>query len=148
MLSLARVDIEPANFDYQRLVELNEISRNMFEENGAYGVKFKGQLEYILNASLYPLRGIDYPMTILERSAFYWVRIATKQAYHNGNKRTALLSALAYMDSNGYEFDEYALAQNTGKDMYQISVEIANGRLNEQNIRDLLFEYSAIKLYG
>lgn len=147
MMSLVIIDINPVNFDFEIMVALNQIARDLFEENGVYGVKFDGQIKYILNASLYPPLGVDYPMTILERAAFYWVRIATKQAYHNGNKRTALLSALAYLDLNGYIFDEEALVHETGKDMYGISVDIANGNLTEANVYDLLFKYSAIKLF-
>lgn len=142
------VERAPINFDYEILVELNKIARYMFEENGVYGVKFGGQLEYIVNASLYPPMGVEYPMTILERAAFYWVRIATKQAYHNGNKRTALLAALTYLEWNGYELDKVSLEHEIGKTLYEITIDIANGKFNETDIYNLLLEHSVIKLFA
>lgn len=114
----------------------------MFGEDGIYGVKFEGQLKFILNAAMYPPVGVDYPMTILERAAFYWIQIARKQAYHNGNKSTALLVMLTYLDANGYELNEYSLEKKTAKYTYETTVDIANNKLNEEDVYKLLFEHS------
>lgn len=139
-----QVRVPVTEFDYDILIKLNDIARHIFEEAGVYGVKFGGQLDSILNRSLYPIVGYDYPMTIIERAAFYWVEIATKQAFNNGNKRTAFLAALTYLDSNGYKLDTDKF---TSEDLYDISLKIANHELNKQDIYDLIFNNVSIKIF-
>ncbi|KAA8453977.1 type II toxin-antitoxin system death-on-curing family toxin [Weissella paramesenteroides] len=133
------------DFDYDTLLKLNDTARNIFEEEGVYGVKFGGQLKSILMRSLYPPFDYDYPTTIIERAAFYWVEIATKQAFNNGNKRTAFLAALTYLELNGYELDTSEL---TSKKLYNTSLRIANHELDKDDVYNLIFDSVSIKMFG
>lgn len=137
------VESEPVNPDLDVLMELNEKARHLFEEDGYYGVKFGGQLESIINRSLWPPFGYDYPTTIIERAAFYWCEIATKQAFNNGNKRTAILMAMNYLNANGYEFNSDHLSD---KELYKLTIKIANKELDKQDVYNLIFNNVSIRL--
>jgi prophage maintenance system killer protein len=141
---LLLTDIEPNNHDYLGLVKLNETARSLFEEDGTYGVKFGDQLRSMVYRSTYPPMGADKPMTIIERAAFYWFEIATHQAFHNGNKRTAFLAALSYLDMNGYNFDSATL---TEAKLYQITLKISRGEMALVDIERLLYRSTSIRMH-
>ena len=77
--------------------------------------------------------GIDYYYpTILSRATYYWYTIATKQMFFNGNKRTALITALTYLENNGYQFEIY-----DNKELYNVSLKLARKEIS----KDMLFQY-------
>jgi death-on-curing protein len=48
--------------------------------------------------------GQDLYATVAEKAAAYGFGIAESQAFLDGNKRTATIAMLAFLDLNGYEF--------------------------------------------
>ena len=50
----------------------------------------------------------------------------------NANKRTALVSALAYLDTEG-------ISMKRSAQLEEIMVDVAQGLLNEQGLADVLF---------
>lgn len=50
--------------------------------------------------------GEDAYPTLADKAAAYGYFIAQNQAFHNGNKRTAVLTMVTFLGLNGYEFVE------------------------------------------
>ncbi|WP_283601172.1 type II toxin-antitoxin system death-on-curing family toxin [Ligilactobacillus aviarius] len=119
--------------EYDDLVNYNERSEKMFREEYLYGPKDKEGLDSLVNQVEQGGFGIDYYYpTILSRATYYWYTIATKQMFFNGNKRTALITALTYLENNGYQFEIY-----DNKELYNVSLKLARKEMS----KDILFQY-------
>ena len=119
--------------EYDDLVNYNERSEKMFREEYLYGPKDKEGLDSLVNQVEQGGFGIDYYYpTILSRATYYWYTIATKQMFFNGNKRTALITALTYLENNGYQFEIY-----DNKELYNVSLKLARKEMS----KDMLFQY-------
>ena len=119
--------------EYDDLVNYNERSEKMFREEYLYGPKDKEGLDSLVNQVEQGGFGIDYYYpTILSRATYYWHTIATKQMFFNGNKRTALITALTYLENNGYQFEIY-----DNKELYNVSLKLARKEMS----KDMLFQY-------
>ena len=119
--------------EYDNLVNYNERSEKMFREEYLNGPKDKEGLDSLVNQVEQGGFGIDYYYpTVLSRAAYYWYTIATKQMFFNGNKRTALITALTYLENNGYQFEIY-----DNKELYNVSLKLARKELS----KDMLFQY-------
>lgn len=126
--------IEHVRVEYDDLIAYNKRAEKiMFKEEYICGPKDKEGLESLVNQVDQGYFGIDYCYpTILKRSAYYWYRIATKQMFHNGNKRTALTTAITYLENNGYEFEI-----KDEKSLYDVSLNLAQKKMSEEK----LFQY-------
>lgn len=119
--------------EYDDLVNYNERSEKMFREEYLYGPKDKEGLDSLVNQVEQGGFGIDYYYpTILSRATYYWYTIATKQMFFNGNKRTALITALTYLENSGYQFEIY-----DNKELYNVSLKLARKEIS----KDMLFQY-------
>ena len=106
------------------LTNINEESEKLLKEEWFYGVKDKAGLASLLGQ-------ID--------NSYLWYTISTKQMFNNGNKRTALLTALLYLKLNGYLFDildEVAL--------YDISIKVANKEISFKQLYQYISRHSYI----
>ena len=121
------------------LASVNEESEKLLKEEWFYGVKDSDGLASLLgqvdngffNFTPYP--------TILRKATFFWHTISTKQMFNNGNKRTALLTALLYLKLNGYSFDildEVAL--------YNISIKVAKREMSFNQLYQYILRHSYI----
>jgi death-on-curing family protein len=137
--------LAPTNHDYESLIAVNQQARSLFEEDGVYGVKFGEQLKSMSYRSTYPPVGVEKPMTIVERAAFYWFEIATHQAFHNGNKRTSFLAAISYLEMNGYRFNTGVI---TEEDLYQITLAVARGSYTVEELEGLLRKNTRVEVIG
>ena len=118
---------------------LNEQSEKIFREDWMYGIKDQPALEAILGQVDNGYFGIiPYP-TISSKAAFLWYEIATKQAFRNGNKRTALLTALYYLKINGYYFDIKSADQ-----LYDVSLKVANREMSREQLLNYVLEHSLV----
>lgn len=55
--------------------------------------------------------------------------------FHNGNKRTALLSALVFLSLNGY-----SLEADNAEELYDISMDLANKRMTQESLEEYLLK--------
>lgn len=85
------------------LAEVLEIHVDQIERHGeSVGVR---HLPLLLSALAMPtaeVRGVPVHGTLFEVAAAYLFHIAKNPAFVDGNKRTALASALAFLDLNGW----------------------------------------------
>ena len=118
---------------------INEESEKLLKEEWFYGVKDNDGLSSLLGQVDNSFFGVTPYPTILYKAAYFWYTISTKQMFNNGNKRTALLTALLYLKLNGYSFDilnEVAF--------YNISIDVANKKISFNQLYQYILRHSYI----
>ncbi|MBN2920870.1 type II toxin-antitoxin system death-on-curing family toxin [Lactobacillus salivarius] len=111
----------------------------MFREEWFYGIKDADALKALLARVDNGFFGIEpYPTTISKAKVF-WYTIATKQMFNNGNKRTALLTALTFLRLNGYNLDF-----KDSSELYNISMDLANKIMSEDDLEQYLLQKTQI----
>lgn len=126
--------IDHIRVEYDDLVSYNKrAEKMMFKEEYIYGPKDNEGLECLVKQVEQGYVGMEYCYpTILRRATYYWYTIATKQMFHNGNKRTALTTAITYLKNNGYEFEI-----KDEKSLYDVSLKLAEKKMSQEK----LFQY-------
>ncbi|MFT8425732.1 MAG: type II toxin-antitoxin system death-on-curing family toxin [Liquorilactobacillus sp.] len=131
--SWAIVKVKEPKVTLMNLKTLNERAEKMFKEEWMYGIKDKDGLESLIASVDNGFFGIEPYPTIILKAAHFWYVIATKQMFHNGNKRTALLTALFFLEINGYKFKI-----KDRKELYNISLRLANKNMSEKELVDYI----------
>lgn len=132
-------DIPFQKIDLELLKNLNEKAGKMFREEWFYGIKDADTLKALLARVDNGFFGIEpYPTTISKAKVF-WYTIATKQMFNNGNKRTALLTALTFLRLNGYNLDF-----KDSSELYNISMDLANKIMSEDDLEQYLLQKTQI----
>lgn len=132
-------DIPFQKIDLELLKNLNEKAEKMFREEWFYGIKDADALKALLARVDNGFFGIEpYPTTISKAKVFLYT-IATKQMFNNGNKRTALLTALTFLRLNGYNLDF-----KDSSELYNISMDLANKIMSEDDLEQYLLQKTQI----
>lgn len=132
-------DIPFQKIDLELLKNLNEKAEKMFREEWFYGIKDADALKALLARVDNGFFGVEpYPTTISKAKVF-WYTIATKQMFNNGNKRTALLTALTFLRLNGYNLDF-----KDSSELYNISMDLANKIMSEDDLEQYLLQKTQI----
>lgn len=132
-------DIPFQKIDLELLRSLNEKAEKIFREEWFYGVKDREALEALLARVDNVFFGFEpYPTTISKAKVF-WYTIASKQMFNNGNKRTALLTALTFLNLNGYILDF-----EDSNELYNISMNLANKIMSEDELEQYLLTHVRI----
>jgi len=69
---------------------------------------------------------------VFDIAAAYAYHLAESQAFLDGNKRTAVTSALTFLDGNGVEVSA------SDKDLYEMMIAIANKQADKEELAELL----------
>lgn len=132
-------DIPFQKIDLELLRSLNEKAEKILREEWFYGVKDREALEALLARVDNVFFGFEpYPTTISKAKVF-WYTIASKQMFNNGNKRTALLTALTFLNLNGYILDF-----EDSNELYNISMNLANKIMSEDELEQYLLTHVRI----
>ena len=132
-------DIPFQKIDLELLRSLNEKAEKIFREEWFYGVKDREALEALLARVDNGFFWFEpYPTTISKAKVF-WYTIASKQMFNNGNKRTALLTALTFLNLNGYILDF-----EDSNELYNISMNLANKIMSEDELEQYLLTHVRI----
>lgn len=128
----------------QDVIQLNQDAQSLFEEDGIYGVsglKDRGIVETALNniGKNSVVFGQDQFPTISKKAAHLWFKLARYQAFNNGNKRTALIATLNFLENNNYYIDYKKLNLDRNY-FYKVSKLIANDKWDEQDIQTFLLK--------
>ncbi|URL01216.1 type II toxin-antitoxin system death-on-curing family toxin [Avibacterium sp. 20-126] len=70
------------------------------------GIKDKGLFESAINRPFMTAGGKDAYITLWDKAAALFHGIISNHCFHNGNKRTALLLTMCFLDLNGYWIDK------------------------------------------
>lgn len=109
-------------------------------ENGSNSAQLRGIKDTnLFNSALYePKQTFDkidlYP-TILSKASCYMRSFARNHPFFDGNKRTALLSTITFLEKNGYE------VKADNDKMFKLVETVVKGRLSVPSIEKRLKKY-------
>lgn len=111
-----------------------------YEVEAKYGNQMRGIKDTnMFNSALYePKQTFDnielYP-DIISKASCYLRSFAINHPFHDGNKRTALLSTIIFLENNGYK----VIATN--EQLYKFVEKVVRGRLSIDSIKKRLKKY-------
>jgi death-on-curing protein len=112
-------------------------NEQLAEHGGMQGIRDEGLLESALGRPQNLLAYADKEPSIFELAAAYAFGLVRNHPFHDGNKRTALVLAIAFLDLNGVEFHA------APDDVYFTFYELAAGRVTEEELSIWLSRNSA-----
>lgn len=120
---------EPAFLSREKVLELHRISLQL--HGGLDGLRDPGLLD---SALMQPEAAYFYGHGDLAAiAAAYAFHIAQNQPFIDGNKRTAMASALTFLEANGIDIDKYDDAI-----LYDAMIAIAEKRLDKAGLAAVL----------
>lgn len=126
--------IEP---DFLTVEEVLVIHDEQIEEYGGIrGIRDQGLLESAVMMPQASFGGDYLHQNLFEMAAAYAFHIAENQPFLDGNKRTALVSALVFLDINGFEILDESMR------LYEAMIAIANKDMDKYDLAELLKELS------
>lgn len=99
---------------------------------GIQGIRDKGLLESAVMMAQASFGGEYLHNALFEMSAAYAFHIAENQPFLDGNKRTALVSALVFLDLNGFEILDEDMK------LYDAMISIANKEMDKYDLAELM----------
>lgn len=99
---------------------------------GATGVRDQGLLESAINTPQASFDEKYVHLGLYEMAAAYAFHIAENQPFIDGNKRTALASALVFLDLNSIEIED------PDEHLYTAMIDIAKKQLDKPGLAELL----------
>lgn len=112
---------------------INKQAERMFREDSSYGVKDATGIERIIGSIHNGYGNVEFFPGIIKKVTAYWFKFATSQMFHNGNKRTALLSALYFLFLSGFSWRDI-----DGNELYEMTVDIANKKVSQNDLEDYI----------
>jgi death on curing protein len=101
---------------------------------GIHGIRDLGLLESAVATPQATFGGEYLHNDLFEMSAAYAFHISENQPFLDGNKRTALTSALVFLDINGFVVIDEQMK------LYQALIDIANKKIDKYDLALLLRE--------
>lgn len=122
--------IEPIFLDVEDVLDLHYDQIEAF--GGIHGIRDKGLLESAVMTPQASFGGEYLHSGIFEMAAAYAFHIAENQPFLDGNKRTALSSALAFLKING------VAVLDPEMHLYKAMIAVANKELDKYDLAGLL----------
>ena len=104
---------------------------------GAYGVRDPALLSSALAMPSATYEGKYLHRSLFDQAAAYAFHICQNHPFVDGNKRTALASALVFLSLNGIELDD------PKEDLYRLMMGVANGKKSKA---DIAAEFRRLKM--
>ena len=120
------------------VIEILEMNRLLIERHGGGGVGFlnRGSLEFALEEIHGFIFDKELFPTIFDKAACLGWRIISGHVFIDGNKRTAMMTTLAFLELNGITCELPVAA------IIDIACDIANGKLTIEGFSLALEQYS------
>jgi death-on-curing protein len=99
---------------------------------GIHGIRDRGLFESAVMMPQAGFSGEYLHQNLFEMAAAYAFHIAENQPFLDGNKRTALVSALVFLDINGFEILDPEMK------LYDAMIAIAEKQIDKYDLADLL----------
>ena len=112
----------------EKRVVLTYHDLQLSEHGGSSGIRDEGLLESALARPQNFASYADVPPTLYRLAAAYAFGIAKNHPFVDGNKRTALVVAIAFLERNGASF------KTTQEDAYHTFYNLAAGHLTEDEL--------------
>jgi death-on-curing protein len=121
---------EPAFLELDEVLALHE--RQLAEFGGSPGLRDRGLLESAVAMPRAAFGGRHVQETVFAMAAAYAFHLAENQPFVDGNRRTGLGAAPAFLRLNGYR------VVDAGDDPYQAMIAIAERRLDKVGLAGVL----------
>lgn len=109
---------------------------NKYSPKEQIGVKEPTALNMLVNAPKQYVFGIEQYPTIELKAANLVRNLVKKHVFYNGNKRTALMSLIVFLELNGYQL------KVPNKEASNYMVKLANEDIEEEEIALWISQYS------
>ncbi|MBS9336144.1 type II toxin-antitoxin system death-on-curing family toxin [Fructobacillus papyrifericola] len=129
------------NFTVDTMRHINQMAETILKSESLYGLKDQPGLEQILALSNQYTFGHDYHPTVIDKASYLWYAIASKQLFHNGNKRTALLTGLLMLEQNFIR-----LHYKDTQELYDLSLRIAQGSMSREELQQFILKKATLHL--
>ncbi len=114
-----------------------EIHRLQLEDTGGLdGIRDIGLLDSALAQPMACFGGNFFHEDLFAMAAAYLFHIALNHPFNDGNKRTALIAALTFLGINGQRI------QVSSAQLYDATMAVAEGRLDKDQLADLLRSFA------
>lgn len=120
------------------IITLNIYVINKYSPKEQIGVKEPTALNMLVNAPKQYVFGQEQYPTIELKGANLVRNIVKKHVFHNGNKRTAFISLIVFLELNGYKF------MVSNKEAVNYMVKLATEDINEDEIAVWIREHSKL----
>lgn len=129
--------------DEAGLEKINIMAEKLFREESTYGIKDHDGIDRTVNSIFQSFDTTELFPGIIKKATEYWYKIATKQLFHNGNKRTSLLAGIYMLVLNGFDW----LAPD-GNNLYEVTKKVAlNKGVGIQDEGEIPFSESDLELF-
>lgn len=121
---------EPRFLNLEQILEIHRVQLELY--GGQDGIRDRGALESALaqpESSFGDQHLHEFPFGMAAAYAFH---IAENQPFVDGNKRTAIDSALTFLEGNGISIDD------RGDELYQAMIKIGTRQMTKQQFAELL----------
>ena len=123
--------------DFLALDEVLEFHQQQLAAyGGIQGVRDQGLLESAVAMPQASFGGEYLHTDLFRMAAAYAFHLAENQPFLDGNKRTALMTALVFLDLNGY------VVLDPAERLYEAMIAIANKHFDKAQLAELLRELS------
>lgn len=123
------------------LDQIRDLHEFVLQQHGGLpGEKEPGLIEMMVEKPFTGYDDYEYYPGLFCKAAVYLEGFATKQLFNDGNKRTALMCALTFLELNGYELTV------DWQQLYQLTLDVANKVINLNQLT-ALFEANS-RIFG
>jgi death-on-curing protein len=99
------------------------------EFNGSLGLMSPGQLEASIAAPRQTMFGEELYPDLFSKAAILFYLLVKDHAFIDGNKRTAALALIEFLERNGYTLDA------TNDELYQFTIDVASSVLTKEEVQ-------------
>jgi len=109
------------------------------EFGGSFGLMSPGRLEASVVALRQTMFGQELYPDLFSKAAILFYLLVMNHAFVDGNKRTAALSLIEFLERNGYTLDA------TNDELYQFTIEVASSVSTKEEV-EMWIRDEAIKM--
>lgn len=125
--------MNPRFLDLAKVLEIHQSCIDLY--GGAHGLRDIGLLQSAIAQPLAGFGGKYFHANLFEMSAAYLFHLSRNHPFVDGNKRTALASALAFLAYNSIEIDA------TPDELEKLTLEAAQGKIDKDQIATFLHKH-------
>ncbi len=103
---------------------------------GMLGIRDEGLFASQCEMPYQTFYGEDLFPDVYDKATRYLFGFATNQVFIDGNKRTAVMTALVFLVVNGVELDV------SNEELYKTSILVANKMITEENVKRFFIEHT------
>jgi death on curing protein len=105
------------------------------QHGGLQGIREPGYLDLIIDKPFTDYFGEEQYPGIFMKAAVYWHGIAASYCFSDGNKRTATMTALIFLQLNGY------VLKANNDELFEIAITVATSEISLEELAKWIESY-------